>query len=114
MAKSVLVIFVFFIQTGISTSVPNLGQQNACKCELYSKCTWSKKMVNQIAVLEKTNPIRLTLSQQFTLQVCDTAKRHVWCCRDGEQATNSELKQLDEKEIFLSGKIIYKTKSVLN
>jgi len=42
------------------------------------------------------------LSQQFTLQVCDTAKRHVWCCRDGEQATNSELKQLDEKEIFPS------------
>ena len=63
-------------------------------------------MVNQIAVIEKTNPIRLTLSQQFTLQVCDTVKRHVWCCRDGEQATNSELKQLDEKEILSSGKLI--------
>jgi len=63
MAKFVFLIFVVFIQTGTSASVPNLGPQKSCKCELYSKCTWSKKMVNQIAVLEKTNPIRIGWSK---------------------------------------------------
>ena len=111
MARVALVILVILIQSRISYSNQNMEPQKACRCGLYSTCTWSKHMINQITVLEETNPIRQILSQQFTLQVCDFAQRHVWCCRNGERATDSELKQLDRNDILPSGKQIYLPKN---
>ena len=74
-----------------------------CKCQLYSTCAWSKQLINQITVLEKTDPKRRAYSQQFRSQVCNTAHRDVWCCRDGEAATEEELKKLNHIDDLLSG-----------
>ena len=74
-----------------------------CKCQLYSTCAWSKQLINQITVLEKTDPKRRAYSKQFRSQVCNTAHRDIWCCRDGEAATEEELKKLNHIDDLLSG-----------
>ena len=80
-----------------------MEQQNTCKCQLFSTCAWSNRLADQITVLPDTNPIRQKLSQEFQVQICNTANHYVWCCRNGEAATEAELKKFLLIEIF-SGK----------
>ena len=65
-----------------------------CKCQAWTTCTWSKQLVNQISILPKHHEIRQTLSRQFSLQICDQEKHHVFCCRGSEPASQSEMEQM--------------------
>lgn len=102
---TILVIFTYLIQSGNSFPQSNDLKPDTpdCKCQLYSTCAWSKQLINQITVLEKTDPKRRAYSQQFRSQVCNTAHRDIWCCRDGEAATEEELKKLNHIDDLLSG-----------
>merc|ERR1711976_496882 len=73
-----LVTFAYSIQSGYSFPQSNdVKLETAdCKCQLYSTCAWSKQLINQITVLEKTDPKRRTYSQQFR-SLCNTAHRDV-------------------------------------
>ena len=82
----------------------NVDQENDCICQPFSTCAWSKHLVDQISVLPETHPVRKSLSQQFRAQICNTANRKVWCCRNGEFATEAELKQLTHINDSFSGK----------
>ena len=92
-----LISALLFPANDLKTETPD------CKCQLYSTCAWSKQLINQITVLEKTDPKRRAYSQQFRSQVCNTAHRDIWCCRDGEAATEEELKKLNHIDDLLSG-----------
>ena len=50
-----------------------------------------------MAVIPKNMPLWKSLFQSFVVQICDRKERHVWCCRDGEQARGSELEILNRK-----------------
>ena len=75
----------------------NLDPQKSCKCQNYLTCAWAKTLVNQIAALPKENPQKGVLGQQFRAQVCNKAQHDTWCCRNGEPATEAELKLLSGK-----------------
>ena len=44
--------------------------------------------------------------QQFKIQICNPELRYVWCCRNGEQATNAELEALNKKQTAVQDEII--------
>ena len=46
-------------------------------------------------MLNKTHPQHEKISKVFQTQICDNDDQTVWCCRNGEIATDSELKQLN-------------------
>jgi len=72
--------------------------KEVCKCQSFNTCTWSNTLVAQLSVLPRNNAMAKVLTQQFQLQICDLQKKHIWCCRGGEQARGSELKILNAKE----------------
>merc|ERR1712008_66115 len=71
--------------------------KSSCQCQNYATCAWSTQVVNQMAVIPKNMPLWKSLFQSFMVQICDRKERHVWCCRDGEQARGSELEILNRK-----------------
>ena len=100
--KLISISFIF-LEPSIKVEVP-------CKCQAWATCAWSKQMVDQITGLPKENDKLQPLSKQFALQVCDQEKKHVFCCRGLEPASQSELKQLQimkptESTIEIEGKI---------
>jgi len=66
----------------------------SCKCQSHSTCTWSKAVVNLVVALPKNHPDYRFKVQLFQSQICDKEKQYVWCCRNGEHATKSELELL--------------------
>ena len=69
-----------------------------CKCQEYSTCSWSNHLVDQIHVLPKDNNARTDLINQFQTQICNLKNKHIWCCRNGEMASQSELKELSSHD----------------
>ena len=73
---------------------------SSCQCQNYSTCAWSNQVVNQLSVIPKNLPWHKYLTRQFQVQICDRKKRHVWYCRNKEQARGSELEILNKKEAY--------------
>ena len=71
--------------------------ESVCKCQDYSTCAWSNQVVTQLVYFFHF-PFAKFLTQQFQLQICDQQKHYVWCCRNGEQASDLELKILNKKQ----------------
>ena len=71
---------------------------SSCKCVAINACAWSKATREQLEELRKSNVTIRSLPEfrQLKAQICNKKKKQVWCCRDGEAATESELP-------FLSG-----------
>jgi len=74
-------------------------EKHDCVCQFYSDCTWSKKVVKQMAVLSQNSSHWNDLHKQMKNQMCDQKELHVWCCRNGQQATSSELEALNSQNI---------------
>ena len=71
--------------------------QEACKCQIFSKCAWSNNTVSQLNILDPKNPIHKALSLKFRNQICDFKTRSVWCCKNGDPANESELRMQSSK-----------------
>ena len=52
--------------------------------------------------LPRDNADRHSKIQSFKSQICDGQWKKVWCCRDGEPATESELETLQNKASMLA------------
>ena len=74
-------------------------KEHDCVCQFYSNCTWSEKVVKQMSVLSQNSSHWNNLYKQMKNQMCDQKELHVWCCRNGQQATNSELEALNSENI---------------
>ena len=72
--------------------------QAVCKCQAFTTCSWSKSLQEKLKALPINHPNRTNLIQlsrnQIRNQVCNKEEKHVWCCRDGEAANESELSLL--------------------
>ena len=82
--------------------------QEECKCQIYSACAWSDQVTKQISVLSRNSSQWHELVLQFEIQICDREKRFVWCCSNGEQASNSELQKLKKRRGNEAGFYIYR------
>ena len=79
-----------------------LEPETSCKCEPYTTCSWSKSWLQRLNELGGPNAspvgqqIFQKLKSELEVQICDQKKRKIWCCRNGEPATDSELKMLSK------------------
>ena len=54
-------------------------------------------MWNKITSLPENNPNKKILTQQFQEKLCNVDNRSVWCCRDGNPPSKSEIKLLSNE-----------------
>ena len=79
------------------SSQQTLDPETSCKCQSFKTCAWSDKIISQISVLHKEDHKHKALKMQFQNQICNLVTQDVWCCKDGEPPTESELKILKTK-----------------
>ena len=51
--------------------------------------------MKRLTLIDPTHPVFKPKKDFFDKQICDKEKRFVWCCRNGETATEAELIKLN-------------------
>ena len=92
-----LIIWIISINITSQSARSLEPEEHDCVCQFYSKCTWSEKVVKQMSVLSQNSSDWNDLYKQMKYQMCDQKELHVWCCRNGQQATSSELEALNSQ-----------------
>ena len=66
----------------------------SCKCVPYQNCNWSKKMIEDMLKLSRNNLVYNTGLRFFKNKVCDSSKRHVYCCAGDQHPSETQVKKL--------------------